>query len=88
MYEGAIGVKTGYTKAAGRCIMCAAERNGRTLIAVTLNDPNDWNDHMELLDAGFAQYEEITLHEAGRRSRCSAFLAGMRIRFRSLRSIR
>lgn len=65
MYEGAIGVKTGYTKAAGRCLVSAAERNGRTLIAVTLNDPNDWNDHMELLDAGFAQYEEITLHEAG-----------------------
>ena len=51
MYEGAIGVKTGYTKAAGRCLVSAAERNGRTLIAVTLNDPNDWNDHMELLDA-------------------------------------
>lgn len=65
MYDGAIGVKTGYTRAAGRCLVSAAERNGRTLIAVTLNDPNDWNDHMQMLDAGFAQYEAVTLHEAG-----------------------
>ena len=65
MYDGAIGVKTGYTRAAGRCLVSAAERNGRTLIAVTLNDPNDWSDHMQMLDAGFAQYEAVTLHKAG-----------------------
>lgn len=65
MYDGAIGVKTGYTKAAGRCLVSAAEKNGRTVIVVTLNDPDDWNDHMALLDQGFAQYEEVTLHEAG-----------------------
>ena len=65
MYDGAIGVKTGFTRAAGRCLVSAAERNGRTIIAVTLNDPNDWNDHMEMLDAGFAQYSEVTLHTAG-----------------------
>ena len=51
MYDGAIGVKTGFTRAAGRCLVSAADRNGRTIIAVTLNDPNDWNDHMEMLDA-------------------------------------
>lgn len=45
MYDGAIGVKTGFTRAAGRCLVSAAERSGRTIIAVTLNDPNDWNDH-------------------------------------------
>ena len=65
MYDGAIGVKTGFTRAAGRCLVSAAERNGRTIIAVTLNDPNDWNDHREMLDAGFAQYSEVTLHKAG-----------------------
>ena len=65
MYDGAIGVKTGFTRAAGRCLVSAADRNGRTIIAVTLNDPNDWNDHMEMLDAGFAQYSEVTLHKAG-----------------------
>ena len=65
MYDGAIGVKTGYTKAAGRCLVSAAEKNGRTLVAVTLNDPDDWNDHVALLDQCFAKYEPVTLHEAG-----------------------
>lgn len=65
LYEGAIGVKTGYTKKCGRCLVSAAERNGRTLIAVTLNDPDDWNDHCTMLDEAFAQYTLVTLHEAG-----------------------
>ena len=64
LYEGAVGVKTGFTKKSGRCLVSAAERNGRRLIAVTLNAPDDWNDHMEMLDDGFAQYEEVTLHQA------------------------
>ena len=55
--EGCIGVKTGYTKAAGRLLVSAAERDGRTLICVTVNDPDDWRDHAALLDWGFGQYE-------------------------------
>ena len=54
---GCIGVKTGYTRAAGRLLVSAAEREGRTLICVTINDPADWQDHMALLDWGFARYE-------------------------------
>lgn len=65
LYDGAIGVKTGFTKKCGRCLVSAAERNGRTLIAVTLNDPDDWKDHEEMLDAAFAQYEPVVLHESG-----------------------
>lgn len=53
-YEGCIGVKTGYTKAAGRCLVTAAQRDGIRLVCVTLNDPDDWRDHEALLDAGFA----------------------------------
>ncbi|MBQ6021049.1 MAG: D-alanyl-D-alanine carboxypeptidase [Clostridia bacterium] len=53
-YDGCIGVKTGYTKAAGRCLVSAAKRNGVTLICVTLNDPDDWADHRALLDYGFS----------------------------------
>lgn len=53
-YEGCIGVKTGFTKKAGRCLVSAAERDGVRLICVTLNAPDDWNDHKKLLDAGFA----------------------------------
>lgn len=52
-YEGAIGVKTGYTRAAGRILVSAAERDGRRLVAVTMNAPDDWNDHTRLLDYGF-----------------------------------
>ena len=53
-YPGCIGMKTGYTKRAGRTLVSAAEREGTTLIAVTLNDPDDWRDHTALLDWGFS----------------------------------
>ncbi|MCL1789105.1 MAG: D-alanyl-D-alanine carboxypeptidase [Oscillospiraceae bacterium] len=52
-YEGCIGVKTGFTDNARRCLISAAERNGRTLISVTLNAPDDWNDHIKMLNHGF-----------------------------------
>lgn len=64
LYDGAIGVKTGFTKATGRCLVSAAERNGLTLIAVTLNAPDDWNDHTRLLDFGFSQYESVKIADA------------------------
>ena len=54
--EGVDGVKTGYTKAAGRILVSSATRNDRRLIAVTMNDPDDWRDHTELLNTGFSQY--------------------------------
>lgn len=53
LYEGCIGVKTGFTKKSGRCLVSAAQRDGVRLIAVTLNDPDDWSDHQNLLDYGF-----------------------------------
>lgn len=53
--EGVIGVKTGFTDKAGRCLISACERDGVTLICVTLNDPNDWYDHKRLYDYGFEQ---------------------------------
>ena len=65
LYEGAIGVKTGYTKAAGRILVSAAERDGRRLIAVTLSAPDDWNDHIALLDYGFSCYRSAELVEEG-----------------------
>ena len=63
LYDGAIGVKTGFTKKSGRCLVSAAERDGLTLIAVTLNAPDDWNDHTELLDYGFSKYKRVILVE-------------------------
>lgn len=64
-YEGCIGVKTGYTKRCGRCLVSAAERNGITLIAVTLSDPDDWRDHRAMLDYGFATCRETLLADIG-----------------------
>ncbi len=58
-YDGVFGVKTGYTKASGRCLVTACERNGLTLICVTLNAYDDWNDHKKLYDYGFSLYSEI-----------------------------
>lgn len=60
-YEGCVGVKTGYTKRAGRCLVSAAERDGRTLVCVTLNVYDDWNTHKTLLDRCFAEYDDQTL---------------------------
>lgn len=53
MYEYCVGGKTGYTMAAGRCLVSAAKKDGLTLICVTLNDKNDWNDHIKLYEYGF-----------------------------------
>lgn len=61
--EGCIGVKTGYTKSNGRCLVSAAERYGLRLIAVTLDDGNDWHDHTLMLEAGFEAYESVELCE-------------------------
>ena len=64
-YEGAIGVKTGFTKKTGRCLVSAAERDGLCLIAVTLNAPDDWNDHTKLLDLGFENFCRAELVKKG-----------------------
>ena len=57
MYEGVIGVKTGFTDDAGRCLVSACERGGVMLLCVTLGAPDDWNDHKKLYDMGFASVE-------------------------------
>lgn len=60
LYPDCTGIKTGFTKKAGRCLVSSAERDGARLICVTLNAPDDWNDHMNLYDYGFAQLAERT----------------------------
>ena len=64
-YDGCIGVKTGFTKKDGRCLVSAAERDGITLIAVTLNAPNDWSDHKRMLDSGFAAVKRVKISYDG-----------------------
>ncbi len=56
LYEYCIGGKTGYTMSAGRCLVSAAKKDGLTLVCVTFNDRNDWNDHIALYNYGFDEY--------------------------------
>ena len=63
--DGAEGIKTGYTQAAGRILVSAASREGRRLIAVTIDAPDDWNDHSRLLEEGFSRYEPRQVVAAG-----------------------
>lgn len=73
-YSDSVGIKTGFTKKSGRCLVSAAKRNGITLVAVTLNAPDDWNDHISMFEYGFSEYkgtligcnfESISLKVAG-----------------------
>jgi len=63
--EGAEGVKTGFTKAAGRILVSSASRNDRRLICVTINAPDDWRDHAALYERGFSDYQIRTLVQPG-----------------------
>ena len=63
--DGADGVKTGYTRASGRILVSSAKRNGRRLIGVTINAPDDWNDHEALLNEGFSGYTQKCIVSKG-----------------------
>lgn len=63
--DGADGVKTGFTKAAGRILVSSAVREGRRLVAVTINDGNDWADHAQMLNDGFSRYHVEQIVAAG-----------------------
>ncbi len=65
MYDGAIGVKTGFTKSTGRCLVSAAKREVLTLICVTLCAPDDWHDHTAMLDYGFENYTRTLFADVG-----------------------
>ncbi len=65
-YEYANGMKTGFTKAAGRCLVSSAEKDGVSLICVTLNAPDDWNDHISLLEDCFNRVEKTVVYDTGK----------------------
>lgn len=81
MYEGADGVKTGYTKKALRCLVSSATRNGQKLVAVTINDGDDWRDHQQLLDWGFGHFPLRTLAEKGQPIQGITQVAGQPFRY-------
>ena len=74
--EGCIGGKTGYTGAAGRTLVTCAERGGLRLVAVTLHDGSDWNDHEALYEYGFSAYHGERLVERGREYALAAVRGG------------
>ncbi len=63
--EGVDGVKTGFTKAAGRILVSSALRNGRRLVCVTIDDGNDWLDHKQLYERGFSDFTVKELVKVG-----------------------
>ncbi|MGB9779405.1 D-alanyl-D-alanine carboxypeptidase family protein [Caldanaerobacter sp.] len=65
IYEGADGVKTGFTNKAGRCLVSSATREGRRLIAVVLNSPLMWEDSMKILDYAFSKFKPFKVFEKG-----------------------
>lgn len=65
--DGCMGIKTGFTKKAGRTLTSCCERSGVRLVVVTLNDGDDWNDHQKLYDYGFSLVERVTLCDTDRR---------------------
>ena len=64
-YDGATGIKTGYTKAAGRCLVFGARRDGLEVIGVVLNCGDWFGEAKRLMDAGFARYYQFTAFSAG-----------------------
>ena len=64
-YDGCNGVKTGFTKKCGRCLVSSASRGNEEFICVTLNASDDWNDHTYLLDYGFNNFENVNVFEKG-----------------------
>lgn len=63
--EGVFGIKTGFTKKSGRCLVSACTRDEATLVCVTLNAGDDWNDHRKLYDSSFAELNKTTLRYSG-----------------------
>lgn len=77
MMDGCLGLKTGYTRAAGRTLVSCAERNGQRLAAVTLQDGNDWADHQSLFEYGFSAYPAQRPAILGRELGRAAVAGGM-----------
>ena len=64
LYDYCIGGKTGYTKEAGRCLVTCAEKDGLRFVAVTLDDGNDWEDHISLYNYGFGKFSLLRAEDS------------------------
>src|SRR5699024_224956 len=68
LYEHCTGGKTGFTKKSGRTLMTTAQKEDLSLIVVTFNAPDDWNDHINLYNWGFENYRLEHLMEKGKKT--------------------
>ena len=75
--DGAEGIKTGFTKAAGRLLVSSVQREGRRLIAVTIDDGNDWQDHADMMEKGFSEYSVSVIATEGETLGRIAVLGGV-----------
>lgn len=67
LYQYCNGIKTGFTKKAGRCLVSSAEKDGVRLVSVTLNDPDDWKDHESLFNYGFSKLTSHSIDDSAYR---------------------
>lgn len=84
LYEYCTGGKTGYTKSAGRTLVSTASKDGMDLIAVTLQDPNDWIDHINLYKWGFKTTEKQTFSQANSNVTDNGFFNTFEIIYRQI----
>jgi serine-type D-Ala-D-Ala carboxypeptidase (penicillin-binding protein 5/6) len=66
LYKYCTGGKTGYTKRAKRTLVSTATKKNENLIAVTLNGPDDWNDHIDMFEYGFQTYDSVIVLSEGK----------------------
>ena len=85
-YDGLTGVKTGYTRKSGRCLVTSAEKDGVRLIAVTMNAPDDWKDHKKMLDYGFEACTKKQVISAGEEL-ASVSVNGSRLGFAAAQNV-
>ena len=65
LYEGCIGIKTGFTKKSGRCLVGASDKDGLRFVTVTLDAPDDWKDHEKMFDLGYDTLQKINFAYEG-----------------------
>jgi D-alanyl-D-alanine carboxypeptidase (penicillin-binding protein 5/6) len=80
--KGGDGVKTGYTRNAGRCLVSSATRDGWQLVAVVLNCGSMWEESTNLLEYGFSAYQPVTYYEKGQFVKTIAVFNGKKDRVR------
>src|SRR5690625_1557278 len=84
LYENCIGGKTGFTKKSGRTLATVANKDDLNLIAVTLNAPNDWQDHIQMYEWGFERLLKESVKTQGDQELKNTFYTKIIIAFKKI----